>query len=64
MDFSAFKQQLLQHYVEMSTLPWAKAAAWHSVNDLAQRYPSEFKDLPELLTEAMRKRKETADAER
>lgn len=55
MDLSAFKQQLLEHYVRMSSLPWAKAAAWHSVNDLAQRFPGEFGELPELLTERMQR---------
>jgi hypothetical protein len=56
MDFAAFKRELLAHYVSMASLPWAKAAAWHSVNDLAQRFPREFGDLPDLLTAAMRER--------
>lgn len=56
MDFAAFKRELLAHYVAMAELSWAKAQAWHSVNDLAKRFPSEFADLPDLLTAEMRKK--------
>jgi hypothetical protein len=56
MDFAAFKRELLEHYVAMASLPWAKAAAWHSVNDLAQRFASEFGELPALLTKAMKEK--------
>lgn len=56
MDFGAFKRELLAHYVAMSSLAWAKAAAWHSVNDLAQQFPSEFGELPALLTKEMKER--------
>lgn len=56
MDFAAFKRELLEHYVHMASLPWAKAQSWHSANDLAQRFPREFGDLPEKLTNAMKEK--------
>lgn len=56
MDLAAFKSELLQHYVSMASLPGWKAQAWHSVNDLAQRFPSEFGELPALLTKEMKER--------
>jgi hypothetical protein len=54
MDHADFKRELLKHYVAMASLPWAKAAAWHSVKDLADRFPREFGDLPDLLTKTMK----------
>lgn len=56
MDFAAFKRELLAHYVSMASLPWAKAAAWHTVNELAANHPSEFGDLPQRLTDEMKGR--------
>lgn len=56
MDLEAFKQQLLEHYVAMASLPWAKAQAWWSVNDLASRFPSVYGELPQLLVQHMKER--------
>ena len=50
----------LAWYVFLASDPAWKAQSWHSANALAQQFPGVFADLPQLLTERMRK--ETADA--
>lgn len=59
MDFNAHKSKLLAHYIAMASIPGAKAAAWHSVSDLAQKWPVFYGDLPELLKAEMLRTKET-----
>lgn len=56
MEFAAFKRQLLEHYVHMASLPWARDAALHSVRDLASRFPEQFSKLPEALEKALLER--------
>jgi hypothetical protein len=56
--WNAFKRELLSHYIAMAELPWAKAHAWHQVNEFAKEYPALFGDLPDLLKAEMQKRKE------
>ncbi len=49
MDF----QTLLDHYTRLAKVPGFKAYAWQRVNELAEEMP-EWRELPNLLTEAMR----------
>ena len=60
-QLEAVKRELLSHYVSMCAVSddW-KRQAWRSANDLAERFPSEFRDLPELLTTAMKGKNDAA----
>ena len=46
-------QTLLDHYTKLARVPGFKAYAWQRVQELAKELP-EWRDLPSLLTEAMR----------
>ena len=46
-------QTLLDHYVKLAKEPAFKSYAWQRVQELAKELP-EWRDLPNLLTEAMR----------
>ncbi len=46
-------QTLLDHYTKLARVPGFKAYAWQRVQELAKELP-EWRELPNLLTEAMR----------
>ncbi len=46
-------QTLLDHYTRLAKVPGFKAYTWQRVNELAEELP-EWRELPNLLTEAMR----------
>ena len=46
-------QTLLDHYTKLARVPGFKAYAWQRVQELAKELP-EWRELPSLLTEAMR----------
>ena len=46
-------QTLLDHYTRLAKVPGFKAYAWQRVNELAEEL-LEWRELPDLLTEAMR----------
>lgn len=57
-DFEADKRELLDHYVQMASVPGAKAQAWHQVNVMAREYPNFYGDMPMLLSNAMAQKKD------
>ena len=46
-------QTLLDHYTKLARVPGFKAYTWQRVQELAKELP-EWRELPNLLTEAMR----------
>jgi len=47
---------ILAHYVSLAQLPEWKAYVWHRVNQMAEEC-REFKELPDLLTKEMKRKK-------
>ena len=58
MNFDAYKREMVEHYAQMASDPAWRHYVWHQINEYAREHPSQFGDLPERLTEVMRKRQE------
>ena len=54
MDFETNKADLLAHYVKLAANPGWKAYVWARVNELADKHPQFYGDMPAKLTEAMK----------
>lgn len=50
MNWEAYKREMVDHYAQMASDPAWKAQVWHQINEFARAHPSEFGDLPEMLT--------------
>lgn len=58
MPWEAYKREMVDHYAQMASDPAWKKYVEEQMRIYAKEHPSEFGDLPERLTEVMRKRKE------